>query len=701
MTPFTFSSGFFTTASPFAALGARQVTDIGVIVAISASLDWYEKNPSSAAPSPAEMTAMLNDFARAKQAQQSHAPNPITQRDLQNPTPDAPLTPKAQVANDDLPEAPSPSESDDNHSNVHDQEEQGMEQYGDLTADVEDNRVETMEPQTPQQQHQPQAPRTWASALAVSAIGNVLLTPVNWFTRRDRARRNISATEPRPVRAKPDVTPSAKPLQRAHPRDTPAQASNTLPAKNSSSYDLRASLAPDSPTQTAPQPRRGRPDSHLPVHLRGVRFEDLPAEYQAVSQHLKKPQQAHVEDEESPVDLDELRAIAKRTRKERERKELQEQAERIAQKQRDLESDEESSGDHVDRKGKKRVTFSPQKTYSAKLGHSTFGMPANIDDTSSEEEAEILGPRTHFGRNSRPMKSCLKRSYQQPTCEDFNDLEGDGENVEESRPAKKARVDEFAPSESSEILEAQIGMTWHGEDRGSFLYEDDPHRAGPLSHFISTPPSRLRVLEGAQRDYDKLHPVGRGPGFHSEIDRMAHYQKNRSDHPNVFTSGGRTPPWHTMFQDSIRRRYESPLGYGKRPLKSIRSGSPRDANGRLIRGLAPLREAREARLNKERENTLNEERENALKHKPKTSSGLQVARTLSPTFEKPSLTALIQDDEVVKTVALLDDDEILAEGFGNYPDHTEGTVSREASKAIEYPTWFDKNAKAVEAEEEL
>jgi len=691
MTPSTFSPDLFTAMSRLAALGARPLTNIETIVAISTSLDWYEKNPSVAAPSAAEMNAMLDGFARGKQARQFHAQNPVTTEELSNPTFDAPLTPKAQVTNGGLPEVPRPSASDANHSNIDDQEELGVEQDGDLTADLEHNRIESMAPQTPRQQHQPQASRTWASALSASSLGNVLLTPVNWFIRRDRARRNISATEPRPVKAMPDVTRSAKP-RKVHPQDTPAQASKPVPAK-STSHDLEASLAPDSPTPTAPQPRRGRPDSHLPVHLRGVRYDDLPSEWQAVSQHLKKPQQDQVEEDDEPVDMEYLLATAKRTRKERERKELQEQAELIAQKQRALESDDESSGDHVDRKGKKRVTFSPQKTYSAKLGHSTFGMPVDIDDTSSEEEPEFLGPRTHFGRNSKPMKSCLKRSYQQPTCEDTNELAGYGGDGHEPRPAKKARLDEFEPSESSEILEAETGMTWHGEGCESFLYDDDPHRARPYSRFISKPPSELRTAEAAQREYERLNPRGRSrsPGFHSEIDGVSQYQKDKSDDPNIFTSGGRihteAPSWHTMFQSPVRR-YQTTPDWSRRRLPP---GSPRDANGRLIRNFAPLMETREARLNKQREN--------ALKHKPKTSSALQVAHTLSPVHEKPSSKDVILDDEVVKSIALLDDDEILAEGFGKYPEHTEATVSREASKAIECSTWFDINAEAAKAAE--
>jgi hypothetical protein len=100
-----------------------------------------------------------------------------------------------------------------------------------------------------------------------------------------------------------------------------------------------------------------------------------------------------------------------------------------------------------------------------------------------------------------------------------------------------------------------------------------------------------------------------------------------------------------------------------------------------------------------REARLNRQRENALKHKPKTSSALQVARTLSPIHEKPSSKDVILDEEVVKSIALLDDDEILAEGFGKYPDHIEATVSREASKAIEYPTWFDRVAEVRKVEE--
>ncbi len=717
MPPLTFNSGFFTTTSRLAALGARPLTDFGTIVAVSSSLDWYEKNPSIAAPSAAEMNAMLDEFARAKQAQQSQALNPVILRDLQDPVSDAPQTPKAHVASEDFADVPNPSVSDDYDSNIDDLNERGMEQNGDLAADVENNRIEPTEPQTPQQQRQPEGSRTWASALSARAIGSVIRTPLNWFTGRD-AIQNISATEPGPVSAEPDVTRPTRSPQKSHSRGTPAQSSKTLPAKNSSFNDIGATLALDSPTPNASQPRRGRPDSHLPVHLRGVLFEDLPLEWQAVSQHLKKPEQPQAEDgEEEPVDMEYLLATAKRTRKERDRKELQEQAKLIAQKQRDLESDDEFLGDHVDRKGKKRVTFSPQKTYSAKLGHSTFGMPANIDDTSSEEEHEVLGPRTHFGRNSRPMKSCLKRSYRQPTSEDY-DEEAHGESGYESRPAKKARIDELASSQSSEIFEANDDIPRRSEGGESFLYDDDPHRARPFSHFISKPPSELRKAEAAQMEFERLNPRTTGQGFHSEIGRMSQYQKNKSEHPNVFTSGGGKPSesWHNLFRNATKkspikyqrptsRWHESPLMYGRSPAERRRlpPSSSRDENGRLIRN--PLREASEARLNKQREN--------AMKHMPKTPSGLQVARTLSPIQEKPSSNHTVLDDEVVKLVALLDDDEILAEGFGKYPDHAEATVSREASKAIEYPTWFDRAAEAqkiaeaakgkevVEAEEEL
>ena len=695
MLPSSFSPSFFTTVSHLAAMGVRPLTNLNTIVAVSASLDWYEKNPSIAAPTPAEMTTMLDNFARAKQAQQAESANPVTTQTLQTTTSDAPLTPRAQVTRESLAEIPHLLVSDDGHSNT-DQGEQGMEHNGDLTADVDQNRVKATEPQTPQQQQGPQGPRTWSSALSASAIG--LLTPLNnWFNRHDRNRRNIAATEPRQVRHEPEVTQPAKSHEKPHSQDTPAQSSKTLPAKKNFFHGLKANLASDSPTPAASQTRRGRPDSHLPVHLRGVLFEDLPAEWQAVSEHLKKPKQAQVEHEEDePVDMEYLLATAKRTRKERERKELQEQAELIAQKQRDLESDDEFSGDYVDRKGKKRVTFSPQKTYSAKLGHSTFGVPANIDESSSEDEPEFLGPRTHFGRNSRPMKSCLKRSYEQPTCEDYNE-EYDGQDGYEPRPAKRARLDEFASSQSSDIPEGNGDIPWSGEGFESFLYDDDPHRARPFSRFISKPPSELRTAEAAQMEFDRLNPRSRGQGFNSQVNRKSQYQKDESGHLNVFASGDSNPieDWHKLFRvesahkTAARLRYSTPLPYGgpRRPLAAF--PSPRHENGRLMQGTGHLREASEARLNKKRED--------AMKHKPKTSSSLQVTRTLSPIQEKLSWKNMALDEEVLNSIALLDDEDIVAEGFGKYPDHVEATVSREASKAVEYPTWFDKASRDRDA----
>jgi hypothetical protein len=670
--------GFFSTMSRLAAIGPRPLTNIDAVVAVSASLDWYEKNPSIAAPTATEMTAMLDNFARAKQAQQSDAVNPVETQVLQNPTFDAPVTPKAQVASENLAEVPQASASDDGHSSIDEEEDAEMEQNGDLTADAQQNKVEATELQTPQRKDGLPGPRTWSSALSASAIG--ILTPLNnWFHRRNRDRPNIAATEPRPIKTQPKITGSAQPHQKPRSRNTPTHSNKTLLVGKSLPHDFKTTLASDSPTPAAPQPRRGRPDSHLPVHLRGVLFEDLPTEWQAVSQHLKKPQQVQVEDEDDePVDMEYLLAIAKKTRKERERKELQEQAELIAQKQRDLESDDEFSGGQLDRKGKKRVTFSSQKTYSAKLGHSTFGMPPDIDETSSEEEQEDLGPQTHFGRNSRrssrPMKSCLKRPYQQPKFEDYS--EDDDQDGDEPRPAKKARLDEFSSLQNSEMLEDSDDIPPRGEGSESFLYEDDPHRARPFSRFISKPPSELRAAERAQMEFDRLNPKSRGPLFSSRVIKSP-YQSDESNRRKVFGGSNRIPmeDWSAGFRTHLRPYTPIPVPFG-RARRFYEAPGRRDEKGRLRHWPAYLEEVSQARLNQQREATK--------KPTDKVSSGLQAPHTSSSIQEKQLLKSIILDEEVLKSIALLDDDDIVAEGFGNYPDHAEATVSEEASFAIEW-----------------
>ena len=357
MSSLNFTPGSFNSSTHLPALGARGLTDIGVIVAISASLDWYEKNPSSPAPTAAEMTSMLEKFARSKQTQakQPQAPNPIPQQTSQNPVTDDPLKSPKRSADD---EASSPSQSERDQTLVNDEEEIEAGHDGDIGTNIEDNRVDPTEPQTPPEQQQPETARTWATALSASVIGSVLRKPVNWFTRRDHARQNVPATEPRPVKAKMNSARSAMPRNRLRHHDTPAHSSKALPAKTSPSPSA-------SPTPASRQPPRGRPDSHLPVHLRGVRYEDLPSEWQAVSQHMKRAEPAPVEDEDEPVDFAALLEIAKKTRAERD---LKEKADRLALER------------------KRSATSSGERVRSAKLGHSTYGIPADMDESSSSEE---------------------------------------------------------------------------------------------------------------------------------------------------------------------------------------------------------------------------------------------------------------------------------------------------------------------------
>jgi hypothetical protein len=693
MSPISCNPAFHNTTNCLPPIGARPLTKIDVIVAVSTSLDWFEKHPSIPTPTPAEMTKMLNRFARSKraQAQQSQAPNPNRHQIPQVPSANTSLTPERQVAGDGLLEASSPSASENEQTTVNDEEEPETGHDEDLNANVEDNRVEPADPFTPPPQRESETARTWAAALSASVIGSVLRNPVNWFTRRNRTPLKVPATEPRPVKAKIDSTRSAKTLKKALHRDTPSDGSAPVPAKSSPSRSHGADLPPTSPTP-APRPRhRGRPDSHLPVHLRGVRYEDLPPEWQTVSQHMKKEEPAHeeeplpAEDEDEKVVLAKLLKIAYKTRAERA---MKQKVERVRERER-----------------KKSVTFTDSSVKPGRLGHSTYGMESDSDDSSSSESENDMEPHSPIGRtlyfdrqsvrerrearerseareqkrearerkretrerrreareggpvhdrNATPKKSCLKRPFQQPTSDSSDGSDVENVNRSELRPAKKPRLGEPVHSPG---IEAMINRVEKSPSSTPDAYLDLKHRARPPSNFISIPPSRLAEIEEERRRWDEIHPVADNPKNQAELDEMMRF-------------------WGNKFHEEAMAK-ELPPVKEKLPFwVSAKGWHPAEEDNR--RSQADYSDEALKEVSNER---LNKAREQALKYKPKKPSSLQQTQIMSPVHDR-IFPRVISDIEAAAVAAWLDEDEIEPEPFGKPPFMNEGTISREATKVV-------------------
>lgn len=696
----------FTISSRLAALSARGLTDNGVIVAISASLDWFENNPSIPPPTAAEMTSMLKDFAQSKQALRSQAAANTPLQIAQNSTTDATLNAEEQAADDDLPKALSPSKLGYEQTAVNEQDDSEIERDASLAADNKDTRVDITEPYTPPQQRE--AASTWANALSAGAIGSLIRTPLNWFMRRERAQQNISATEPRPARSKTDITGSTKPLKRAHRRDTPAHGSKVLQVESSSSHARNTNLPPATTTQSTPTPasrldhrgkrnshakitdlppatpsptsthtpasnprHRGRPDSHLPVHLRGTRFDDLPPEWQAVSQHMKKPS-----DEPTPLtdqekaDLVQLLEVAKKTRADRAAKERVERT--VREQQRILEGSEVSPEERVRVKRKRGVSFSADVSDSSSEEEDVKGAYLSTRATGNRnpgQESFIMRKkrRSVYDRNASPKKSYLKRSTSGSSEES---------NIENGHPAKKPRRDEreeTVTAEDREFIEAVIKQPAAPPFTIHEAYQDRPDRARPCS-FITMPPSRLAEIKEERRKWDEFHATHEDPNMQDQLNKLFKFWGDMEMKKNIFAANPllkEASPY-----DSLNRYYapqpDRTDSHYEPESKRVQFREPeQESNEESNQEEEPLQEVSNERLNKAREQ--------ALKYKPKIPSGLSKTKIMSPIHDK-TIQGAITDLEVAAAIASIPENEIIAEGFGKVSFHKEGTISREATK---------------------
>lgn len=153
------------------------------------------------------------------------------------------------------------------------------------TAVVSAPDINSAPPTTPSSQ------RGWAAYFDPRSI---LSTPLNFFTRRRAAQ---PATEARPNKRSTLETPSTRQQEAPHVPATISHPTRKQGDKNSQrssgsqdSTFVPSGLAADIKLNSSTTTRYpGRfPDSHLPIQLRGLTYEELPEVWQKVSQHMRK-----------------------------------------------------------------------------------------------------------------------------------------------------------------------------------------------------------------------------------------------------------------------------------------------------------------------------------------------------------------------------------------------------------------------------
>jgi hypothetical protein len=645
----------------------RELTNITVIDAISAGIDWFEKNRSGPLPTPAEMASLLDEFKRLKQSSttslRAQQPKSIDSSniaeshsntiELHSP-PREPKTPRND-SNDS-------SESDSDGSEMITGEEEHVEANNQVTEVFDEPAASPTMPRTPPSQQEPDAARGWASALSANIISNVLRTPASWFTRRGRARQDLSTTEPQPIRKQASTIQSAKPKRKAKTPAPGTARGENMPSKPlttvtgskamslktpASRRSQRAIAPPVTPTPASRQPPSGRPDSHLPVHLRGVRYEDLPPEYQAISQHMKKKQPVQEEEEEDEVDFPALLALAEKTRKERDLKEAQEKAARMGRQQADISKNSENiSNARTGEKRKRIVKVKQPKEFVAILPPGTFGVPLNIDDSSSEEEVEMevddsFSSSDDRGRRGSLPKSRFRRSQNLTGRTEGEESDEGDEDEEQSRPAKKQRT--ATPSR------------WHAAERQARIADDesrDPlynmklflrqsqaeeRKENRPSTFLDLPPKESAQLRKEAGEYEEMKPRSDERLFPNE----------KIDDPELAKTVA-------LFQHIDRRRVEEQ----NRITAEEVPGYHEDAEKTPTTG-RPLQEISDSLLNKEREKVQ--------RYTPKNPSSLRNVKIMSPIAERIEFAPGINDPEVVAAILSIAEEDIVEESFGPPP----------------------------------
>jgi hypothetical protein len=371
------------------------LTDPKIVDFVSAALKWFEKHPMATVPSPVETVSILTENDRIRQNKPidmyiEH--DGFKTHQIVEPTPALeiaiPETETDVFTSDDLPHIREDSDQEsmdepltENINNTHvDESEKEL-----MIGKNNDGRTE---PKTPVRE-QPQG--YWGSILGAKTLANIVTSPLKLLSGRKanarvprtpatEVRRSHRPTNTIPGRNAPATISHPKVVRRGFYAPSEAESDNGSVASTSSVNGSR---------------RRGRQDAHLPLHLRGVLFKDLPEEWKAVSEHMRP-----VEEPEPSADFAEWQRMTREKRaKDRLRKEKEEQenlvfatrAENLRRRKEWSDAVKEGAVDSspVGSPGKLKRVIKVQKVFSARLGPSTYGVPENIDDSSSDEEIEI------------------------------------------------------------------------------------------------------------------------------------------------------------------------------------------------------------------------------------------------------------------------------------------------------------------------
>lgn len=369
-------------------------------------------------PTRAELSSLFKDVAQSRQHQPvapSTPPSRARSRFARSQTTATPLpvTPAPQSHYNSIPASSSTANQTMSPSNESD------------TAERQEQSQVAV---------QPEAGRGgWAAALSASRIGTLLQTPLRLFSRGNRAQQNAPATDVRriaPPTTQENITRSERPRRNARPVTFSDRKASSSSREHETERAVSTDL-PKTPTPAPPQiPKGRRRDAHLPVEWRGVRYQDLPPDLQAISQHMKPaetPGSKTLSAEEQKF-LDDNYEIVRKQREINMKRILSgrtgidafREEEDFTQVTQDLSHDQPGSK-------RKRVTFAQNN--SAKKPHSgTFAVP---DDSDSDEDSLIIP-------ESPPSSRRLKKpSPRLPIPGSFSPID----RQDGSPPAKKARVE--------------------------------------------------------------------------------------------------------------------------------------------------------------------------------------------------------------------------------------------------------------------
>lgn len=704
---------FTYTSCPHLAL--KGLIDRDVLVALNSSIAWFQKNHKRFTPSAAEMTSLLDEFKKSKQSQSDSV-------NLASPARQA-----QQLDHEKVPAATAVAPAEQSPPET-------------LASPEKNHNIGSTKSNSPKAEQRPEGSHTWKDALSASLIGSIIKTPASWFS-RNNDRLNPPATEVQKSKARNNNTPSSRSRRQSETSRTVPRGNKTLPISSRSGRSLNREQ-PSTPTVATW--KGGKKDSHLPFHLRGVLYENLPPEYQAVSEHMKPKEDAVVLVYQNPQD------VAKKNLGEERRQELRQKAKMIVREQNRAEGDENyATRDRViGGKRKRTVTVTQPKVFAAKLGPSTFGMPLNIDEDSSDEEID-------FDVTLSP--------------------EHDEENLAKAPPFKKSRSSWRARAASA-ITDI---ITPHWADYESSEDSDTKDGSPIANEFVTTPPSEKTQLDRARAEWEALHPppkigpfIASNPSEQAKLDETVAWlqkferecqleqdvnlfkEKRQRERDEISRSFRTDAPQLEALRlaDAQLKRMREEEAEADRQRKKQKKEERRMENAKFIQrqkecerlnrqerqereeqraakarresekpkiytptrkakvtdpfpskrskagkssGVLPLQESTYTQSTKagksskvlplqESSNTrLNKVREQALKYKPKVPSSLQVIQNMSPIHEKRLSGMCIDDAEVLDAVFAIKEEDIIPEPFRQLPSGTtDNTISKEASRAL-------------------